>query len=267
MRLTATNPNLIKGLTIHPKQIKSPNEADIFRPAGNNTKLGGSTDYIGFLQKENKREKQNVITAKKWQGQKFYSSTLIERETCPTDCKVWSICYGNSMGFAHRMQHGQELLDGMMWELKGLTVKNRNKPFVVRPHVLGDFYSLEYVSQWDKALSEFPINVFGYTAYLPTSENSKYAEIGRAIIELRNKHKDRFWIRQSGSDNHTMTALTYSNNNAQQQLANKTAFICPQQTKKSKRFWMGDFQPKKAKNCASCGLCWTTTKNVVFLEH
>ena len=111
------------------------------------------------------------------------------------------------------------------------------------------------------------INVFGYTAYLPTSENSKYAEIGRAIIELRNKHKDRFWIRQSGSDNHTMTALTYSNNNAQQQLANKTAFICPQQTKKSKRFWMGDFQPKKAKNCASCGLCWTTTKNVVFLDH
>ena len=267
MQLTVTNPNVIEGLTIHPSTIKNPSDVRIFRPAGDNTKLGGCTDYTGKYKKLNKKEKQSIITARKWIGQKFYSTTLTERETCPTDCLMWRKCYGNSMGFAHRIEHGAELLESMMWEIQTLTVENRMRPFVVRPHVLGDFYSLEYVEQWAKALDQFPINVFGYTAYLPTSTTKEYAEIGQALIELREKYSDRFWIRQSGSNAEEMSAIGISHHSAEDQIKNNQAFICPQQTKKSKRFWMGEYQPKKVKNCASCGLCYATKKNVIFLEH
>ena len=34
---------------------------------------------------------------------KFYTLTLVERETCPKDCFHWDDCFGNNMPFAHRM--------------------------------------------------------------------------------------------------------------------------------------------------------------------
>lgn len=33
-----------------------------------------------------------------------------------------------------------------------------------------------------------------------------------------------------------------------------SAFVCPEQT-------------NKTRCCATCGACWSTTKNVAFLEH
>ena len=41
---------------------------------------------------------------------KFYTLTLVERETCPKDCFHWDDCYGNNMPFAHRMSAKDELL-------------------------------------------------------------------------------------------------------------------------------------------------------------
>ena len=267
MNLRATHPAILNSTTIHPSTIKVPTYGKIFKSADMNTKLGGCSDWAGSERKRNKKNKDSVITNPKWFGQRFYYNTLTERETCPTDCKFWTKCYGNSMGFAHRMQHGQEIEDIMMWEMESLSLENRNKFFTIRPHVLGDFYSLKYVELWDKMLTNFRVNAFGYTAYLPDSKNSEYSEIGQALIELREKHTDRFWIRQSGGSAPTMSALGMSNPLAKEQLKSKKAFICPNQQTKKSSACTDTFQPKRAKNCASCGLCYRTKKNVVFLEH
>ena len=119
-----------------------------------------------------------VVTKGAWRGMPIYSLTLEERATCPRDCANWLSCYGNGMHLAWRNRHGPELEAGLERELAALQAKYPDG-FVCRLHVLGDFYSPEYVRKWGDWLERFPaLRVFGYTAWRAESE------IGTEIARL-----------------------------------------------------------------------------------
>ena len=87
------------------------------------------------------------VTKGEFAGYRVYSLTLEERATCPTTCERWGDCYGNNMPFAHRLQHGAELERRLPEEIAALCAKYPDG-VLIRLHVLGDFYSPEYVQLW-----------------------------------------------------------------------------------------------------------------------
>ncbi len=107
------------------------------------------------------------ITIGKWKGFQIYTLTLEERATCPRSCKEWRRCYGNNMHYAHRFTAGKLLESQIERDLAELSRVHPNG-FAVRLHVLGDFYSEEYVERWRKWIWQFPaLHVFGFTARNP----------------------------------------------------------------------------------------------------
>ena len=179
----------------------------------------------------------------------IFTVTLEERATCSDTCLHWWTCYGNNMPFATRYEANAALTDAMEIELEELNRKHKNG-FLVRLHVLGDFYSVEYVELWDKWLAQFDnLYVYGY------SERKTGTPIGDALNILRERWTSRFMVRVSGDFNlTTMTALSFDNDMAVSQIENKQAFLCP-------------VQEDKTDSCGTCGLCWTAKKNVVFKTH
>jgi len=152
MRLRANHPALEYGVTIHPKTVKplADYTSRLLKPASGNAKLGAGS---------------NVITKGKWSGMAMYTLTLEERATCSRTCQQWARCFGNNMGFAHRISSDEpELLEMRLNdELEHLS-RVHPRGFVVRLHVLGDFYSTDYVDFWADALRAYPaLHVFGYT--------------------------------------------------------------------------------------------------------
>ena len=97
-----------------------------------------------------------------WKGARFLTLTLTERETCPRSCPHWNDCYGNNMHLAKRIS-----TDGLMEKIESdLEALNPKNEYVVRLHVLGDFYSVEYVEFWNRMLEKFEnVRVYGYTAH------------------------------------------------------------------------------------------------------
>lgn len=195
------------------------------RPGSYSTKLGG------------------VVAKGRWRGMPIYALTLQERATCPRDCPLWLGCYGNNMPWAKRSPHGLKFELELWRELHRLNREHR-RGFVVRLHVLGDFYSESYVDFWEAALDHFEnLNVFGYTA----RESS--TPIGAAIQRLRISRWHRFSVRTSGAQKGVRSVVIDS-------VRDKPAgaIICPAQT-------------GATKSCATCGLCWHTKKPIAFLRH
>ena len=184
-----------------------------------------------------------------FKGMPIYTVTLEERATCSNTCAHWTTCYGNNMPFATRYKADDALLAVMALELEQLNRKHKNG-FLVRLHILGDFYSVDYVELWNKWLDKFDnLYVYGY------SERKQNTPIGKALEILRNKYDKRFMVRISGDlETQTMAAISYDDKRALKQLENKQAFICP-------------VQEDKTASCSTCGLCWTTKKNVIFITH
>ena len=218
----------MKVSTRYPKSVRSVGELSTLKPGSNNKKLGFK------------------ITSKKWRGKKLYSLTLVERETCPTTCHHWNDCYGDNMPFAHRFStNGIE--DKLEQEISDLIKKNP-QGIVIRLHVLGDFYSTDYVKFWEEMLLEYPsLCLFGYTG---REENSS---IGKLLWCLNTRYNERCTIRFSRNKEFT-EGVQASNLFAAEESFSGASFVCPEQT-------------GKIKNCASCGLCWTTKKTVRFLSH
>jgi len=153
---------------------------------------------------------------------------------------------GGFIRYAHRFKAGDDLENRLEIELKKLNYIHKFG-FVVRLHVLGDFYNIGYVKKWEKWLKMYPnMKVFGYTGYKPDDKIKKYAEIGLEILRVRLQNPKRFQIRISDGGNTEFSA------NAKED--NYDGFTCPEQT-------------KKVDTCADCGLCWTTLKNVNFINH
>lgn len=181
------------------------------------------------------------ITKSRWKGMPIFSLTLEERATCPRSCRLWLTCYGNSMGRSVRYAHGAPLVHAIHADLTLLQELNPHG-FVVRLHILGDFFSVEYVTFWRYMLDEFPaLRVFGYTA----RQKGKIAE---AINDLRAERWERFAVRTSGAHSGPRTKVIRNAEKA------GDAIICPAQT-------------GKTDCCGTCGLCWQTKKPIAFLQH
>lgn len=181
----------------------------------------------------------------KFRGYWIYTLSLEERKTCPSSCQHWQSCYGNNMPFAKRIDHTDpEFLPRLETEIARLC-KTHKKGVLIRLHALGDFYSEMYVAFWRDQLERHKsLAIFGYTAHPATSR------IGVDIGYMNAYNPERSMIRFSNGGLPTMSTISIKDETSK----HDGAFICPEQS-------------GKTQCCATCGACWSTTKNVAFMEH
>lgn len=204
-----------QGCTAFPLTRKSARDtAPVLKPAANNRKFGrGGTFKRG-----------------PFKGMSLYSLTLEERATCPRYCSEWNVCYGNKTPFAHRFQADAYLESALRREIDALSRTHPNG-FVVRLHVLGDFYSVGYVHMWGDLLYRFPqLHVFGYTHWR--------GKIKRLIDATARLYPSRWVIFQSNGDPRGKRPIALMEG----QPGADTLPLCPEQA-------------GKAKSCLDCGLC------------
>lgn len=225
MILKPNNPALAKAVTIHPRAKRSPVETAILKSVAANNKMGKG---------------DNVITKGKWAGMPMYQMSLEERATCPRHCKQWASCFGNNMAFNHRIDHTHPgFLEMLAAEIAVLAKKYRHG-FVIRPHVVGDYYSAEYVAFWMQQSALYAnLHIFGFTHHYRDSE------IGQ-LVQKWNEDP-RVWVRFSDQGGE-MSA------NVGPETDDSLGFQCPEQT-------------GKTESCLTCAACWSTTKPVRFLPH
>lgn len=228
MQLKPGHPALTKGRTIFLKTVTLPEEATrLLQPASTNRKLGG-----GKLRIEKGR----------WRGMPLYQLLLEERATCPSSCQQWDNCYGNNMYLAKRIDHRrQDRLEKALGQELRRHAEAHPGGFVVRLHVLGDFFSKRYVSFWQRSMVRWPaLHLFGYTHRYPDQKDG----IGKAIEALNST--DRCWIRFSDRG-----GLMSANVGA---ATGPEDIQCPEEV-------------GKTKSCLTCGLCWQTRLPIKFLTH
>lgn len=223
MKLRADNSALAEGRTVFPfRVIPIASTKKVLYPASGNKKIGNG----------------HMLVAKgKWRGMPCYTLTLEERSTCPPACEQWAKCYGNNMRFARRIDHRDNaaLYSAIERDLKELATMYRK--VLVRPHVLGDFFSEEYVEFWMRLLREHPgLHLFGFTHW------KRDTPIGQAVQRLNDVDPARSWFRFSDSGGE-MSANVEGE-----------GIPCPEQ--------LG-----KTASCMTCGLCWTTRRAISFKEH
>lgn len=193
----------------------------------------------------NSRKIGREVTKGRWRGFRIYTLTLEERRTCPRSCGEWGSCYGNSMNWARRIATGP-VFERRLWA--ELEAKQRAHPggFAVRLHVLGDFYSTDYVELWAAAFDAFPaLHVFGYTARDPRDPRGP---IGTALRELLGAEPARFHMRFSGLDAPTDGSVVIERGAATPHV------VCPAQT-------------GGTDCCATCAFCWHSDRTVAFWRH
>jgi len=207
------------------------------------------------------------VTKGKLSGFPIFTLTLEERATCPRSCIHWSDCYGNNMMNATRYKADDALLEQIETDLAHYQAKHPNG-FLVRLHVLGDFYSVAYVAQWAKWLGMFPaLHVYGYTANQPDATDSQERAIGQALLTLRNECGIRFAVRLSGSYSHQFAALSDDDARTRAMVADKQAFKCPTQISKATGQLAKKGEETLVPDCGACGLCWQSSKPVAFITH
>lgn len=215
------------GRTIFPTRLFAPDEV------GRLLKSGHHSRKIGAF-----------ATKGRQKGWPIYTLTLEERASCPRSCTEWLHCYGNNMQAAERIEHGPELIAALESELFALA-RAHPSGFLVRLHVLGDFYSTEYVGFWRRMLASIKaLHLFGFTANPPASP------IGRAISRMALDHGwERAAIRFSGADHALRAARVIPAGED-----DADAILCPAQT--------GDTDC-----CGTCGLCWHSERSIAFRRH
>ena len=180
----------------------------------------------------------------------IYTLTLVERETCTEACEHWADCYGNNMPFGHRFRP-TGLMPRLEVELDALDKKHPNG-YLIRLHILGDFYSVRYVKFWEKQLLSRPaLNIYGYSRHHYGKDNVDglwSRHIGQALLDVRNNIGfDRFAIRFSMLPSDSLSANTEHN-------PAPNGITCP-------------VQLDKTESCGTCGLCWSSKKPITFLDH
>lgn len=225
-RLRLDHPAATDGRTIFPSRVFSASARDrVLKSGMNSSKIG------------------RMVVKGRWRGMPIYTLTLEERATCPRSCREWLTCYGNNMHLAERFRADGEFIVHLWSELLRLQ-RRHAEGFVVRLHVLGDFFSEGYVALWATALEQLPaLRAFGFTARHPNLD-----PIGRALWTLTEQHWDRFAIRFSGRDAPDMGAVVIGADDKAQHI------ICPA-------------QQNKTDCCGTCGLCWHSKKTINFLRH
>lgn len=218
-----------RGQTLYPATVKHPGLVDrVLKSGHNNMKIGA------------------VVLKGRWRGMPIYTLTLEERQTCPRSCAHWLDCFGNKMPFVQRLRHGDPLVWALGSEIAALAKRHRGG-FVVRLHVLGDFYSVAYLEQWVAWLKQHPaLHAFGYTAWPASSP------IGAAVRAASDRLWDRFAIRTSNGPHAERATRTLYARPAEPVVDG--AIVCPAQV-------------DRTACCATCALCWSTRRNIAFLAH
>jgi hypothetical protein len=175
-------------------------------------------------------------------GWPIFTLTLEERATCPRSCKAWAFCMGNNMHAAERIVAGPEL-EAVLWRELAELQRRHARGFLIRLHILGDFYSADYVDLWARALAEFPaLHIFGFTARDPATD-----EIGARLMHMATADWDRFAIRFSGLDGPMLGSQLIPDHHPQ-------AVACPAQSEASEC-------------CATCMLCVHSKRSIAFERH
>jgi hypothetical protein len=214
--------------TRYQKSIKSVPDNHVFmlKSGGNNKKLG-------------RRIKKTA-----WAGAPIFSLTLTERDTCPTSCHHWEDCYGNNMPFAARYSVADYAAFISRLEHEVDTLIAKHGKIAIRLHVLGDFFSEEYVTFWDEMLCKHPgLFIWGYTARTG-------CKIDMRIVMLNSAYPERCVIRWSRNNDSLLPNIRY----AADESFEGQSFTCPEQT-------------GKTDSCATCGACWQSSITVKFLSH
>lgn len=223
------SPAVIERRTIYPGTVVSAQDSPRLLVSGQNSRKLGKT-----------------ITKGAWRGFPIYQLTLEERATCPRSCFHWLSCFGGGMHLARRHSHHGRFLEILEVELRELQREHRGG-FAVRLHVLGDFFSTDYVAAWRRFLAEIPaLHIFGFTAWQPETE------IGAAVRRLADQHWDRFAIRTSDALTGPRSLTIWRKPEANVVVE---GIVCPAEV-------------REGKTCGNCTLCWAApTKAVVFVAH
>lgn len=216
----------------------------------NKMKVAGSDGRNVLKSGHNNSKIGKRVVKGPWSGFPIFTLSLAERTTCPRSCVEWRTCYGNHMPWADRYLPGEELIAKLATELLILARKHP-RGFVVRLHVLGDFYSMEYVDFWRCALRDLPaLHIFGYTAHQPGSL------IGNMLRQLRFFNGKRFSLRFSnGEPKHAPISRTdYRDLPLIKRDLSRDDILCPAQQGTSLC-------------CATCALCWDAPKKTIVFER
>lgn len=226
--LAPDHPAMVENRTLFPTRV-----VDVTEDAPDRLLVSG----------HNNRKLGDVVAKGRFKGYALYGLSLEERATCPADCAVRSVCYGNAMHMArrHRILDDELFFRRLESEIGAIIAEHGGA--LVRLHVLGDFPSVDYVHDWQGLLERHEkLAVYGYTARKRTDE------IGGAIDRVKDLYPERFRIRWSN---------TPGNDGAVVIETEKTlgAITCPAQT-------------DAAACCASCALCWESRDNTIaFIKH
>lgn len=204
---------------------------------------------------KNSRKLGKTVEKGRFKGYEIFQLTLEERATCPTDCGVMRLCYGNSMQWArrHRINDIDVFQVMLEAELDEFFETNPGKGMLVRLHVLGDFFSVEYCYVWKEMLDKYPkLAVFGYTHRRP-SEKGRQDEIGDSLQVMKETYPDRFRIRWSRDIPVTDGTVVIANTPKAPRI--QEGIVCPAQR-------------DATSTCANCALCWESKKDtIVFIAH
>jgi hypothetical protein len=205
-----------------------------------------------FVLKESTTNKKlgsggKFIRKGRYRGMPLYSLTLEERATCWEGCPNLDLCYGDNMPFAKRYEPGPALEQAIETDLAALSTRHPDG-FVVRLHVLGDFYSVAYVQHWEQMLLQFPaLRIFGYTHW-------PYAHpIGQAVTGMATACPDRVALRRSDRTD-SADPLPGAMTIARDAEPYPNTVVCPEQT-------------GQTESCTTCGLCMNTKTAVSFIDH
>lgn len=214
----ADNVAVLEGTTRYRERIVWPGFADRLLKSGmHNHKIG------------------RLVTRGHWQGMPIFTLTLEERRTCPSTCDHWRDCYGNKMNWSERLMHGPALEWRLGREIRDLL--QRHDRILIRLHILGDFYSVDYVKRWLSWLRRWPgLHVYGYTARGPSDP------IG-ALIRAATARLPRWRIRWSNGEPPMATQTVYPDGG----YALDDEIWCPAQDGRTE--------------------CWETDRTILFKAH
>lgn len=123
---------------------------------------------------------------------------------------------------------------------------------LIRLHVLGDFWSLDYLSFWVGQIDLHDnLTIFGFTAWAPGTE------IGDGIARVRAALPDRFMVRTSERTGE-WGAFTLDFPTEEPRIGD--ALVCPEQRD-------ANAGHKKQLHCGSCGACWNDARPIAFIRH
>lgn len=232
--LPAKHRAVLDAETLHPHTLHDASEySEILTDGAFNSKIGGDV-LVGELK-----------------GAKIFTLTLEERATCPKTCGHWRTCYGNAMSQAKRWHRGPVFERALAHDVAQRCAEIEK--VLIRLHVLGDFYNVEYARLWQSMLARHEnLHVFGFTAHRYDSR------IGRIIDQMNRAHVPaRSSIRFSGTSE-AMGSFTIDFPTNKKRLGD--AIVCPEQ-----RHAMNG--TRTGKHCGNCALCWQSEAPIVFVEH